>query len=113
MKRFHAALTLGVAVVLVGITALAHTVTRDQGGRPILLDPPWVSQDGTIDETKVPDLLPVATSNGRLVGYVRGADVFSPKTDDLFVYSAGRVVGEVTDAGFRELPGGMKSGGIE
>jgi hypothetical protein len=109
MKKFLAAFALGLAVALSGMTAFAHTVTSDQARRPNrAADPPWVNQDGTIDETKVPALLPVAGSDGRLVGYVRGADAFSLETDDLVVYSAGKIVGEVTGEGFQELPGGLE-----
>ena len=40
--------------------------------------PPWVSPDGTVDLSKVPDRMGVVDRNGQHVGYVDGKDLLGP-----------------------------------
>lgn len=55
------------AVVTVGVLTVAAGVSKADAPPP---DPPWVRADGTIDESKLPDIMPVAGPGGRQIGWV-------------------------------------------
>jgi hypothetical protein len=97
------ALTAIAAIAVFGLGFGVTAIALDDG------NPAWVDSEGRVDPARMPAMVPVENSAGKVVGFVRSADLNAPPppptstaraSDGLTLYdSRGRAIGTVGENG--------------
>lgn len=75
MKKLILGATLGATIITGGVGFAAVATANDEPGLP-----PWVNQDGTLNQENLPDTLPMLDRQGRTTGksFEYRKDVLTP-----------------------------------